>query len=73
MQTLHEITIKNIDGQATNLSKSKGKVCLVVNVACQCGYTPQYKGLKILGFPSNDFVAQEPGSESQIKPYDTIF
>jgi len=81
MTTLHDFTIKNIDGQATSLSNYKGKVVLIVNVASQCGYTPQYKGLEtlyqaykdkgfmILGFPSNDFGAQEPGSESQIKEF----
>ncbi|CAN1212494.1 glutathione peroxidase [Tumidithrix helvetica PCC 7403] len=81
MPTLHDFTIKNIDGLSTNLSQYKGKVCLIVNVASQCGYTPQYKGLEalyrdykdkgfeILGFPSNDFGAQEPGTESQIKEF----
>jgi glutathione peroxidase len=81
MTTLHDFTIKNIDGQATALSQYKGKVALIVNVASQCGYTPQYKGLEslyqaykdkgfvILGFPSNDFGAQEPGSEAQIKEF----
>ena len=81
MTNLHDFTIKNIDGQATSLSNYKGKVVLIVNVASQCGYTPQYKGLEtlyqaykdkglmILGFPSNDFGAQEPGSESQIKEF----
>lgn len=81
MTTLHDFTIKNIDGQATALSQYKGKVALIVNVASQCGYTPQYKGLEslyqaykdkgfvILGFPSNDFGAQEPGTEEQIKEF----
>jgi glutathione peroxidase len=81
MPTLHDFTIKNIDGLPTNLAQYKGKVCLIVNVASKCGYTKQYKGLEalyrnykdkgfeILGFPSNDFGAQEPGSDSQIKEF----
>jgi glutathione peroxidase len=74
-------TEKTIDGEAVSLCKYKGNVVLVVNVASKCGYTPQYdglealnkkyrdRGLRILGFPSNDFGAQEPGSESDIKEF----
>ncbi len=71
------------DSKGTNfpLSKYKGKVVLVVNVASKCGFTPQYKGLEelykkfkdhglvILGFPCNQFGAQEPGSDSQIQEF----
>lgn len=72
-------TVKDIDGADVDLSKYKGKVLLVVNVASKCGFTPQYLGLQelytqykdqglvILGFPSNDFGNQEPGSEKEIK------
>jgi len=71
-------TMKKIDGSEVDLGSYKGKVVLVVNVASQCGYTGQYeglqklyetykdKGLVILGFPANDFGAQEPGSDEEI-------
>ena len=71
-------TMKSIDGKAIDLSKYQGRVVLMVNVASECGFTPQYagledlhkkyaaKGLSILGFPSNNFGGQEPGSDPQI-------
>src|SRR5437016_8339922 len=74
-------TMKSIDGKAVDLSKYQGLVVLMVNVASQCGYTPQYaglealhtryasKGLSILGFPSNNFGAQEPGSDPEIAEF----
>jgi glutathione peroxidase len=74
-------TEKSIDGKDVNLCDYKGNVVLIVNVASKCGYTPQYKGLeelnkkyrdkglRILGFPANDFGAQEPGSDSEIKQF----
>jgi glutathione peroxidase len=73
--------MKSIDGKPVDLSKYEGRVVLMVNVASQCGYTPQYagleemykkyapKGLSILGFPSNDFGAQEPGSDREISEF----
>jgi len=75
------LTMNSLDGKPVNLSKYQGNVVLIVNVASECGYTPQYeglqalhkkyagRGLRILGFPSNDFGAQEPGSNSQIADF----
>lgn len=80
---LDEIPFKTIDGRETSLANYKDKVVLLVNVASQCGNTPQYAGLEklyrkyspegfmILGFPCNDFGAQEPGSNEEIKAFCT--
>ena len=74
-------TMNTIDGKPVDLSKYQGRVVLMVNVASQCGYTPQYegledlhkkyaaKGLSILGFPANDFGAQEPGTNGEIAQF----
>ena len=74
-------TLKDIDGKDYDLSKLKGKVILIVNVASRCGYTPQYEslqaiyakhekdGLVVLGVPSNQFGEQEPGTEEDIKKF----
>jgi glutathione peroxidase len=76
-----DFTVKTIDGVDKSLCDYKGDVVLIVNVASKCGYTPQYagleelnkkyrdRGLRILGFPSNDFGGQEPGSEEEIKQF----
>ncbi len=72
-------TVKDIDGLDVNLSKYAGQVVLIVNVASKCGLTPQYeglqalqdkyadKGLTVLGFPANNFMKQEPGTDEEIK------
>lgn len=85
-ENLYEIPVKTIDGAETNLGKYKDKVLLVVNVASKCGLTPQYEGLQklyddyhaqgfeVLGFPANNFMGQEPGTEEEIKDFcDTNF
>jgi glutathione peroxidase len=81
--TLYDFSVNTIDGSATKLDTYNGKVVLVVNVASMCGHTPQYeqlqqlhetyadRGLVILGFPANDFGAQEPGSNAEIKEFCT--
>lgn len=81
MTTLHGFTVEAIDGKALSLGAFAGKAVLVVNVASRCGFTPQYagleklyeelgpKGLVVLGVPANDFGAQEPGSNEEIKGF----
>lgn len=83
---IYDIPVKTIDGTETNLGEFKDKVLLVVNVASKCGLTPQYegleklyenyqeRGLEVLGFPANNFMGQEPGTEAEIKDFcDTNF
>jgi glutathione peroxidase len=77
----YSIPLKTIDGQDASLKTYAGKALLIVNVASECGFTPQYaglqalyekykdKGLMVLGFPCNDFGAQEPGTNGQIKAF----
>ena len=78
---IYSVPLKDINGKAASLKAYQGKVFLVVNVASQCGLTPQYKALEavhqkyqakgfaIVGFPCNDFGAQEPGSNEEIKQF----
>ena len=80
-KTAYDFSFKSIDGKPLPLSNFAGKAVLVVNVASQCGLTPQYsglealwkekggKGLVVLGVPANDFGAQEPGTENEIKTF----
>jgi len=82
-QSVHEITVRDIDGKEVALSKYKGKALLIVNVASQCGVTDQYtnlqnlhrqfedKGLVVMAFPANDFGGQEPGTNAEIKKFCT--
>lgn len=78
---VHSFSLKSINGEMISLSQYTGKVLLIVNVASKCGFTPQYKGLQaifeklspqgfaVLGFPCNQFGAQEPGDEAEIKSF----
>lgn len=81
MNSIYDFSLKDIDHKEVNLSQYRGKVVLVVNVASRCGFTPQYEGLQkvymkykdrgfvILGFPANNFMAQEPGTDEEIKTF----
>ena len=81
VMSFYDLTANTLDGAPKKLSDYKGKVLVVVNTASQCGYTPQYagletlyenykdKGLVVLGFPSNDFGGQEPGTAAEIKTF----
>ncbi|MGG1674720.1 glutathione peroxidase [Neobacillus sp. NRS-1170] len=79
--TIYQFNAKTIDGQEISLKQYEGKVVLIVNTASKCGFTPQFKelqelyetykdkGLEILGFPCNQFMNQDPGSEEEIKSF----
>ena len=81
MPSVYDFKVDDIKGQPVALDRYKGKVLLIVNTASECGFTPQYKGLEtlyeklhdkgleILGFPCNQFGAQEPGSEAAIAQF----
>lgn len=83
-KNIYDFKVKSIDGKEVSLSNYKSKVLLVVNVASKCGLTPQYEGLEkiyekyqdkgfeILAFPANEFLAQEPGSNEEIKSFCTM-
>ncbi|WP_129664806.1 glutathione peroxidase [Phytoactinopolyspora endophytica] len=81
MTSVYDIPLRTISGEPTSLSEYEGKVLLLVNVASKCGLTPQYEGLErlqkryadsgftVLGFPSNQFAGQEPGSAEEIEEF----
>lgn len=79
-KSVYDFTVKDLSGSDISLSQYKGKFLLIVNTASQCGFTPQYKGLEelhrelggkveVLGFPCNQFGAQEPGDANEIKNF----
>lgn len=82
-KSFYDFKVKNIDGEDFDLASLKGKKVLVVNTASKCGFTPQYEDLQklyekyssrgfiIIGFPANNFMNQEPGSEAEIKQFCT--
>jgi glutathione peroxidase len=81
VNSFYDLKTKTLDGKPADLAMYRGKVSLVVNVASKCGYTPQYEGLEklqkdmsgkdfnVLGFPSNDFGGQEPGTSEEIATF----
>jgi glutathione peroxidase len=81
--SLYDIGVKTVDGGTQSLADYRGKTLLIVNVASQCGFTPQYTGLEalyrkykdrglvVLGFPCNQFGRQEPGSDQEIQQFCT--
>jgi glutathione peroxidase len=83
-KNIYEFIVKKIDGSEVSLGAFQGKVMLVVNVASKCGLTPQYEGLQkiykqyhdqglvVLGFPANEFLSQEPGSNTEIQQFCTM-
>jgi glutathione peroxidase len=81
MANIYDFSVEDIQGRQQKLDRYKDKVMLIVNVASKCGFTPQYKGLEtiyekmhtrgleVLGFPCNQFGAQEPGSKEEIAKF----
>ena len=81
VKSFYDLKTKTLEGKPADLATYRGKVSLVVNVASKCGYTPQYEGLEklhaelkdkgfnVLGFPSNDFGGQEPGTPEEIRSF----
>ena len=80
-KSILDFTMNSIDGKPQPLSSYKGKVCMIINTASECGYTPQYetieklyetykdKGFRVLAFPANNFGEQEPGTNAEIKSF----
>ncbi|MDR6224367.1 glutathione peroxidase [Desmospora profundinema] len=79
--SVYDYSVTTIDGEERSLSEYEGRVLMIVNTASKCGFTPQYKelqelyeqyrgqGLEVLGFPSNQFMNQEPGNEDEIREF----
>ena len=80
-KSIYDFTLRNIDGEEVKMEQYRGNVLLIVNVASKCGFTPQYEGLEklfikykdkgffVLGFPANNFLFQEPGTNEEIKKF----
>ena len=82
--SFYDFVVKDIDGNSFAFSQLSGKKVMIVNTASKCGFTPQYEGLEklykefgndnfiIIGFPANNFLHQEPGSDAEIKKFCTL-